>query len=197
LSTAPCIALEAKEADALEIALVENLQRTNLSPIEEARAFKSLADRFTLTQEDIAKRVGKSRAAIANSLRLLLLPKEIIQALEQEVITVGHAKVLLSLRESRSLMPTFERIVEEGLSVRESEQLIQEILHPSHTAAPVSSKPQKEEDVHIQALEKSLENLFHTKVRLKMKGKKKGAIEIHFYDLDQLDDILKSWKIQL
>ncbi|MBN2326548.1 MAG: ParB/RepB/Spo0J family partition protein [Candidatus Omnitrophica bacterium] len=197
LATAPCIVLEAEEAKAMEIALVENLQRTDLSPVEEARAFKSLADRFALTQEDIAKRVGKSRAAITNALRLLLLPKEIIHALETEDITVGHAKALLSLRESRSLMPTFERVVEEGLSVRETEQLVHEILYPSRMTPPPPPKPQKEEDVNIKALEKSLESLFRTKVRVKMKSKKKGAIEIQFYDLDQLDDILKSWKIRL
>lgn len=196
LESVPCIVLEAEETQALEIALVENIQRSDLSPIEEARAYKYLAERFGQTQEEIASRVGKSRESVANTLRLLLLPEEILHALEAGSISAGHAKVLLSLRESRSLMPAFERIISEGLSVRETEQVVRELTQPSGMQ-PEKPKKIVEEDVHIIALERSLEAAFQTKVHLKMKGKKKGIIEIQFYDFDQLDSLLSLWKIKM
>lgn len=195
LETIPCILLEAEETKALEIALVENIQRSNLSPTEEARAFKYLAERFALTQEEIASRVGKSRESVANTLRLLLLPDEILHALEAGTISAGHAKVLLALRDTQSLAPTFERILREGLSVRETEQMVREITQPT-LALPDAPKKVVEEDVHIAALERTLESAFQTKVRLKMKGKKKGVIEIQFYDFDQLDSLLTLWKVK-
>lgn len=196
LVNVPCIVLQTEEAQAIEIALVENIQRADLSPVDEARAYKYLAERFVLTQEEIASRVGKSREAVANSLRLLLLPPPIIEALESGNLSAGHAKVLLALRESSRLMPLFERILEEGLSVRETEREVRNIVQPSQQL-PVKQSPPAEEDIHIAALERALESAFQTKVQVKMKGKKKGSIEIQFYDLDQLDALLTQWKIRI
>lgn len=196
LPTVPCIVIQAEEARAMEIALVENIQRADLSPIEEARAFKYLAERFTLTQEEIASRVGKSREAVANALRLLLLPPEIVHALDNGQLSAGHAKVLLALRESRELIPLFEKILLEGLSVRETEKEVRKIIQPAPNLPPIPKTP-VEEDIHIKALEKQLESAFQTKVHLKMKGKKKGIIEIQFYSLDQLDALLSRWKVRV
>ncbi len=198
LPSAPCIVLDADETRVMEIALVENIQRSDLTPIEEAYAYKHLADRFALTQEEIAKKVGKSRESIANSLRILQLPPEILGALDAGLVSAGHAKALLSLKDSPLLSSLFKRIVEESLSVRETERLVREITDPAPKNEASAVKPaQKEENIHIAALVKSLETAFQTKVNIKMKGKKKGSIEIQFYDLDQLDSLLSQWKVRV
>jgi len=198
LPCAPCIVLDADETQVMEIALVENIQRSDLTPVEEAHAFKYLADRFALTQEEISKKVGKSRESIANSLRILQLPPDILAALDCGLLSAGHAKVMLSLKESPFLQTIFQRVVEESLSVRETERVVREITNPSPKSADSAVKaPPKEENVHIAALQKSLETTFQTKVNVKMKGKKKGSIEIQFYDLDQLDTLLSLWKVRV
>lgn len=203
LETVPCILREAEEEKALEIALVENIQRADLSPLEEAKAYKHLADRFYLTQEEISSRVGKSREAIANTIRLLQLPEPILTAIDDGRISVGHAKALLGVKETPFLMSLFEQITREELNVRETEQLIRKHLNgdapsiPVQQAKEVKKNDEDERDVHIVSLENALIEAFQTKVKVKMRGKKKGKIEILFYNLDQLDDLLRRWHVEL
>ncbi|RJP26250.1 MAG: ParB/RepB/Spo0J family partition protein [Candidatus Omnitrophota bacterium] len=192
--TIPCILLEAEEAQMLEIALIENIQRSDLNPVEEARAFKQLSDRFSLTQEEIAQRVGKSREAIANSLRLLNLPPSVLKSLENTEISIGHAKALLSIKDANQLEELANRVIREGLTVRQTEACAREetVSNPEN-----SEKEFKEKDLHIRDLEFSIEETLQTKVNIKMKGKKKGIIEVHFYDFEHLEGLLRKWNVKL
>ncbi len=194
-ATVPCIVLQAEEAQMLEIALVENIQRSNLSAVEEAKAFKHLIDRFQLTQEDVASRVGKSRESITNFLRLLNLPKSILDALDQGRISAGHARAILGLGSAREMEEMANRVMEKNLSVRETEQLIRDAS--SKTKPKPKQKPQSGLDVHIQDLQKKLEDTFQTKIKLKVKGSKKGSIEFEFYDLDHLQSLLDRWGVSM
>lgn len=196
LETVPCIVLLAEETQAYEIALVENIQRTDLSPVEEAKAYRHLMDRFNLTQEDISNRVGKSRELIANLLRLLNLPESVLYMLQDGLISAGHAKALLPLKDESQIETFAQRIVDEKLSVREVERLIREIISPK-VLEEKKPKQEPEKDIFVQDLENSLEQNFQTKVRIKMRGNNKGSITLDFYDLDQLDGILKKWNIKL
>lgn len=196
LPKVPCILLEAKETQALEIALVENIQRSNLSPVEEARAYKQMLERFNLTQEEIAVKVGKSRSGITNALRLLTLPVSVLDLLDCSELSVGHAKVLLSLKDADKIETLALRVIDEQWSVRQLEEELR-----GKPPAPTTPKPSKsgpeEKDVYIADMQRKLEEVFQTKVDLRMKSKTKGQIDIHFYDLDQLDHLLKLWKISL
>ncbi len=198
LETVPCIILEADESHMLELALVENVQRSNLSSIDEARAYKHLIERFGLTQDEVSVRVGKSRESISNSMRLLNLPDLVVFYLENGQISTGHAKALLSLRQPESMEKMLNEIVDKGLSVRETERRIRDkATPPKADAQPKPKETSQERDVHIDDLEKKLEEHFQTKVNLKMRGNKKGSVEIHFYDYDQLEELLKKWRVEL
>ncbi len=196
LPTVPCLVLQAEDTKAMEIALVENIQRADLSPLEEAQAYRHLVERFSLTQEEVAARVGKSREAVANTLRLLNLPERPLRALEEGKISVGHAKLLLGLPAEHEIEAVLEQIVENGLTVRETEALMRQGRAPAKPAKP----PKRTDpilDLHIQALRRELEGVLQTKVEIKMRGKNKGMIQLHFYDLDQLDSLLAHWKVRL
>ena len=197
----PCIVLRLHEAEAYEISLIENIQRSDLSPVEEAKAYKHLIDRFQLTQEEIATRVGKSRESVANTLRFLNLPETVISMIDDMQISSGHAKVLLSLRNASEQEKFAQQIAEEQLTVRETERLVRDFLTPSGPSEPTEAappqKPAKEKDIFIEDLEQVLEQAFQTKVRLNMKSSQKGQIQVDFYDLDQLDSILKKWNVKL
>lgn len=195
LPTVPCIVLQAEDAQSYVIALIENIQRTDLSPVEEAKAYRSLMDNFSLTQEEVSNRVGKSREAIANLLRLLNLPESVLYMLQDGLLSPGHAKVLLALKDEAEIETFALRIIEENLSVREVERLIRERLNPK----PIKERPKKagDDDIFVQDLQDTIEQNLQTKVRIKMRGKSKGSITIDFYDLDQLDALLKKWQIKL
>lgn len=201
--TVPCLVLDAKESQMLEIALIENIQRSNLNPVEEARAYRLMSEQSDLKQEEIAQKVGKSRAAVANSMRLLKLPADALEALEQGQISVGHAKLILSIEDLFQQNGLTQHIIVDDLSVRETEKFIQDYLKKDHKDSnednPTSkSKPQKPEvDQHVKDLQHKLESSWSTKVQVKMSGKNKGKIEIQFYDLDHLDDLLNKWNIKL
>ncbi|MEW6234560.1 MAG: ParB/RepB/Spo0J family partition protein [Candidatus Omnitrophota bacterium] len=197
LDAVPCIVLQADEAQMLEIALVENIQRADLSPVEEARAYKHLSERFSLTQEEIAEKVGKSREYVANALRLLNLPEAVLVYLDSGELTTGHAKVLLSLKHQDAMRDMAAQILQKGLSVRETENLVRNMSAPAEISPEKSSeKAAKQEDVHIADLRRILEESFQTKVNIKMRGANKGAIEIFFYDLDHLQSLLKRWNVE-
>ena len=195
LENVPCVILRSDEAQTFEIALIENIQRSNLSPIEEAKAYKYLIERFGITQEEVSLRVGKSRESIANALRLLNLPGAVLYQLQDGTVTAGHAKVLLALKTDEEIEALANRVVEEGLSVREVEKIVRNKLTPS--AKTETHKKPEEKDLFVLDLERILEETFKTKVRIQMRSKSKGIINVEFFDLDQLDGILQKWNVKL
>ncbi len=187
LKEVPVIVREASDRDVLEMALIENLQRENLNPIEEATAYSRLSKEFSMRQEDIAQRVGKNRATVANAMRLLDLPSSVQSMLAQTVITTGHAKVLLSLKSTTDQEAAAGEIVRKGLTVRASEKLVSQILTP-----PVKREPPKlTQDLQqaIAAVEQRLTRHFSTNVSV-AHSEKKGRIEIDYYGVDDLNRLL-------
>jgi ParB family chromosome partitioning protein len=192
LAEAPVILREASDQDVLELALIENLQREDLNAIEEAMAFARLAREFHLRQEDIAQKVGKSRAAIANSMRLLDLDAQVQSYLVQDRITVGHAKVLLSLKMKEQQSALAEEIIRRSLTVRAAEQLVAKQFERNGEAKPTrgpnpSGGPKLQPSVHH--LQNRLQQHLATHVLLHH-GDKRGRIEIEYYGMDDLDRIL-------
>jgi ParB family transcriptional regulator, chromosome partitioning protein len=181
------IVIEADEVKNLTLALIENIQRTNLNPIEEAEAYKVLINRFSLRQQDIATQVGKDRATIANTLRLLQLPADIQESLVSGNISAGHAKVLLSVSGGRQ-MELFREIISKSLSVRSLEQLVQESEKKQKHVKKKTSK-----DAHVRKMEEELVTILGTKVEIKHAGGK-GKIEISYYSLDDFDRIVEIMK---
>ncbi len=179
LKTIPAIIKDYNLGQALEIALIENLQREDLNPVEEANAYKMLMEEHKLSQEDISKRIGKSRPAIANSLRLLNLKEEVKELLIAGKLTPGHARALLNFEEDEQIRMA-KRIIEEGLNVRQAEKLIKN---------KDIKKTKKVKSPEILDVEKKLRDIFHTKVNL-VHGRKKGKIEIEYYSIEDLDRII-------
>jgi ParB family chromosome partitioning protein len=192
LAEVPVIVRVADDRAVLELALIENLQRENLNAIEEAVGYAQLAEQFQLTQEEIATKVGKSRAAVANATRLLKLPAPVQSFLRTGRISVGHAKVILGLADEKSQQHAAERIVKEGLNVRQTEGLVAKL----QTRGPkVSSDNAKTPasvpiDSNLARLEEKLREKFGTKVHLKY-AHGKGAVEISFFSDDELQRVLE------
>ena len=187
----PVIVREADDRAVLELALIENLQRENLNAIEEALGYSQLAEQFQLTQEEIAQKVGKSRAAVANATRLLKLPAAVQLFVRDGRISVGHAKVILGLPEETLQRIAAERVVKEGLNVRQTEGLIAKLQTRSSKAG--ASKPLVAIvpiDSNISRLEDKLREKFGTKVHLKY-AQGKGAVEISFFSDDELQRVLE------
>ncbi|MCS7338665.1 MAG: ParB/RepB/Spo0J family partition protein [Verrucomicrobiae bacterium] len=191
LTEVPVIVREADDRTVLELSLIENLQRENLNPIEEAQGYAQLIGLFNLTQEEVAARVGKSRAVVANALRLLKLPDEVQTWLRDGRLSVGHAKVILGLTDEKLQVEVARRVVKEGLSVRQTERIVArlQLRHgartgrkPGPTGAPT--------DAHLLELETQLRERFGTKVSVRY-NEGKGAIEIHFYSDADLERILQ------
>ena len=181
----PVVVKKVSDEEALVLALVENIQREELNPIEEAMAFKRLLEEFRLTQEQIAFSVGKDRSTISNTLRLLKLPEEIQQAIDAGKISMGHARALLSVDDLQEQMKIFKRVVEKGLSVREVESITQPKLR---RADRTKKGAQRSPDLIL--LEEDLQQILGSKVRLEAK-KKRGKIIIEYYSLDDLERILQ------
>jgi ParB family chromosome partitioning protein len=177
------IVIEADEVKNLTMALIENIQRTDLNPIEEGEAYKVLINRFNLRQQDIASQVGKDRATIANTLRLLQLPEEVKEALAAGEISAGHAKVLLSVNADRQL-ELFKQVLKKSLSVRALEQMVQE-----GEKRQKAGKKKQAKDAHIRKMEDELVSVLGTKVEIKHAGGR-GKIEISYYSLDDFDRIV-------
>ncbi len=192
LKEVPIIIREADDRQVLELALIENLQRENLNPIEEALGYRQLIQQFQLKQEEAAIKVGKSRAAIANALRLLKLPDDVQRDLGTGKLSVGHAKVLLGLSKEEEQVQVSRRIIKDALSVRQTEVLVSEI-HQKHKNKQLSaSHPvtrNNEKDVHIAHMEQQLVEKFKTKVRIKYQ-EGKGALEIRFFSDEELENVL-------
>ena len=182
LKKIPALIKNVASKDALEIALIENIQREDLNPIETADAFNRLQQDFNMTQEELADKVGKERATVANYLRLLKLPEEIKDMLYNGVLSMGHARALLSLEGRLNQIEAARKIIKKGLSVREAEQLAKK------PAKPVKASSIK--DPQIQSLEERLKKSLGTKVQLVQKNKKSGRIEIEYSSLEELDRLL-------
>lgn len=174
------------EADELEIGLIENLQREDLSPIETADGFNRLMKEFNLTQEDISTKVGKERATVANYLRLLKLPDEIKTFVNDSSLSMGHARAILSIEGKTNQIEAARKIIRKGLSVREAEELSRNW----DSGKQAKLKPQGKKDPQIASLEEKLIRSLGTKARIHHKGKK-GKIEIEYYSLDELDRLLE------
>jgi ParB family transcriptional regulator, chromosome partitioning protein len=190
LTDVPVILREASDQDVLELALIENLQREDLNPIEEANAFARLAREFNLRQEDIAQKVGKSRAAVANSMRLLDLHPEVQGWLTQDRISVGHAKVLLSLKSHEEQRLLAEQIIKNSLTVRAAERLVADHFTQNGTVKPTRGQPASPSLAPaVQHLQNRLRTHLATHVSMHH-GEKRGRIEIEYYGNDDLQRIL-------
>lgn len=182
------VMMEATDREVAELALIENLQREDLTPLEEAEQYKLLQSRFGMKQEIIAQHVGKSRAVVANMVRLLELAQPVRELLEKSEISVGHAKVLLQLKDAQQQTAAANRVAKQGLTVRQTEQLVKDILNPD------SSRPQIISKVLPAAYESVCQQLssdFGTKVNISLKGKSNGVIEISYAGRDELVRILQ------
>ena len=185
-SDIPAVIKEIPMKDIIEIALIENLQREELNPIEEALAYRSLIKNYEVTQEEISEAVGKSRPHITNTLRLLNLPQKIMDMIDQGQITAGHGKALLRVNDENLQLELANKVIAEELSVRATEALAKKICEDNIKEVP---KKSKEKDVFIVDVEEKLRNIFGTKVNIS-KGKKKGKIEIEYYNEDDLNNIV-------
>jgi len=184
LKKIPAIVKDVTEAERVELALIENLQREDLNPIETAEACNRLIKDFHLTQEDISKLIGKQRSSIANLLRILKLPLEVKQWIAKGDLTMGHAKAILSLEKPMSQIEAGKRIIKKALSVREAETLVARMLKQKPSAV------KKKGDPHLSDLEEALKRFLGTKVRIHHK-KKGGSIEIEYYSDDDLIRIIE------
>lgn len=185
LTEVPVVVRELTDAQVAELALVENLQREDLDPIEEALGFKELADKYDYTQEEISNLVGCSRPAVTNALRLLSLPQEVIELVSARKISSGHAKALLSVESDESKINLAKAIIKDDLSVRETERLAR-----NAEKLPVAGKKAKKRNPYYDEVELSLSDVLKRKVRI-TKSSKKGSLEIEFFDDDDLKKLLK------
>ncbi len=194
LATVPVIERTASDRDVLELALIENLQREDLNPIEEAAGFVRLAKEFSLKQEEIATQVGKSRASIANAMRLLDLHLDIQGFLAQRLITVGHAKAILALKDHEQQKLAADQVIRRKMTVRATEKLAQSLISAPTEHTDQVSPPSREIDIHIRDLTKRLQEHLATHVALSHTAKK-GKIEIEYYGDDDLQRILTLLKL--
>jgi ParB family transcriptional regulator, chromosome partitioning protein len=192
LAEVPVIVRDADDRSVLELALIENLQRENLNPMEEALGYSQLIEQFQLRQEDVATKVGKGRVAVANALRLLKLTPEIQAYVRDGRLSVGHAKVILGLPSSEHQNLAAERIIKDGLTVRQTEELVTALQNqqaaatnrPTGGGAPIAAR-----DLHVVSMENKVRERFGTKVSLRYRSGK-GSLEIRFFSDDELERIL-------
>src|SRR5690606_4740270 len=188
LTKFPVVIREFTDEQMMEIALIENLQREDLNPMEIANAYKKLMDHFSLTQEELAARVGKSRPHVANFLRLLQLPPAIQEDVSRGTLSMGHARALMGVKEPEVQMKLAEKVKREGASVRQLEEWVQQI----HQSGVKKKKPKKAEkvDPQIRRYEEMLQESLNTPVRIRH-GKRKGKIEIEYFSQSELERLLE------
>lgn len=187
LKTIPCIIKEYTEQEISEIAIIENLQREDLNPIESAKAIKNLINQYNLTQDEVADKIGKSRPAVANTLRLLSLPETIIALVESNKLTAGHARALLAIEDTAKQKEIALLIIQNGLTVRDVENIIKHLNKPKQEVVI------KEKSLELKDFEDKIKRVFSTKVQIKGNDNK-GKIVIDYYskdDLERIYDILK------
>jgi ParB family chromosome partitioning protein len=187
LETVPAVVREFSEQQMMELAVLENLQREDLNPIEEGLAYQTLMEKLKLTQEEVAKRLGKSRPHVANHIRLLSLPPAIQELISEGKISMGHGRALLGLRQKAKISAVVEKVVKESLNVRQLEKWIQQL---NENVSRETKKPDKKQDVFLKEREHSLRERFGTTVHIKQ-NKNKGKIEIEFFSQEDLERILE------
>lgn len=190
LAEVPVILRVADDRTVLELALIENLQRENLNAIEEAQGYSQLMIQFELTQELVATKVGRSRAVVANALRLLRLPSDVQAYVRDGRISVGHAKVILGLASPELQALAADRVIREGLNVRQVEELVARMQSQSPAAKSSKGKPTPIKDANVSSIENRIRERVGTKVNLRY-SKGKGALEIRFFSDDELERILQ------
>lgn len=188
LKEVPVIVKEYSKRDIFEIALIENIQREDLNPIEEASAYFRLIEEFDLKQDEVAERVGKSRVAVTNSMRLLKLDKRIQQMIIDEMITGGHARALISINDADERYKLANKIFDEKLSVRETEKLVRRIINQK---SDLSKNDNMQNDIIYQEIENRFKDILGSKVEIKRKQNNKGKIEIEYYSMDELERIIE------
>jgi len=186
LTSIPAVVRDYDTRENLEIALIENLQREDLNPIEEAEGYKNLMDTFSLTQEQISERIGKSRSAVANAVRLLSLPDGIVKMVSEGKISGGHARTLLSLENKVNQIALAEKVCSESLSVRELEKVVSSMKNDNNKK---EKNIPRENDAEYREIENKLGSFLGTKVKI-IKGGKKGKLEIEYYSNEDLEHIL-------
>ncbi len=195
LKKLPAIIKDFDKSTAFEVALIENIQRKDLNPIEEAESFYKLQTEFGFSQEEIAEKVGKSRSAIANAIRLLNLDSRVLNFVRENKLSGGHAKALLSISDGNMQFELAERVIEEDFSVRETEKIVKSLQQKQNTEM-IEQKPQNTiqfDTTTYRSIENDLKSLFATKVKVSAQ-KNKGKIEIEYYSDDDLDRILTMFK---
>lgn len=192
LTQVPVIGKEVSDSQMLEMALVENIQREDLNPLEKAQAYQRLMDEFGLTQEKVAQRVGQDRSTVANFLRLLGLPKEIQNDIVNRKLSMGHARALLGAQTAAQQKAVWKQIVSQGLSVRSAEALVRKLK--SHKTRVKQPKALTSDEIYFQSLAEALTHALGTKVRIVRKGRKQGVVEIAFYGNDDLDRLVNRLK---
>lgn len=192
LEEVPAIVKDFDDAKMMEIALLENLQREDLTVIEEAQAYKSLLEELKLTQDELSNKIGKSRSHISNTMRLLTLPNEVVAHVNSGILSMGHARALLGLKDKNKMLPLVEQIIEQSLNVRQVEKLVTSLNEGKSTKG--KRKETKRKDIFILRQEEILREHLGTNVKIE-KSKQKGKIEIEFYsneELEQLIHVLKN-----
>ena len=193
LKEIPAIVKDMDSREAAEAALIENIQREDLGSVEEARAYKALIDEYDLTQEELAKRVSKSRTAITNSMRLLQLDDDVLELIENGELSAGHARAILAINGKRNQYKAAREVINDGLSVRQTEKLVKsynsdrEKQQKKHT----ETEEEKNKALYIAAVERELTEAMNTKVSIRSTGKSKGRIEIEYYSEDELNSIIE------
>ena len=192
LKEVPAIVKEMTEQQMMEVAILENLQREDLTPIEEAEAYSSLIENLNFTQDALAKRLGKSRPHIANHIRLLQLPEDVRKLMNEGVLSMGHGRALLGLKNKGRIAEIAQKVIAQSLNVRQLESLV----HQLNEGVSHETKEKVKKDVFVQATESQLREYFGTSVQVK-KQKNKGKIEIEFYSEDDLERILDILNVKL
>ncbi|WP_431028521.1 ParB/RepB/Spo0J family partition protein [Lysinibacillus sp. LZ02] len=192
LKEVPAIVKDMTEQQMMEVAILENLQREDLTPIEEAEAYSSLIENLNFTQEQLAKRLGKSRSYIANHIRLLQLPEEVRKWINEGVLSMGHGRTLLGLKNKGRIQEIANKVLAQGLNVRQLEALV----HQLNENVSHETKKKVKKDVFVEATESQLRDYFGTGVQIR-KQKNKGKIEIEFYSEDDLERILEILNVKL
>ena len=178
----PAIVKEVDDADSLEMSLIENIQREELNAIEEANAYRQLIEQFKFSQEEISKAVGKDKSSVSNTLRLLTLPTIVRQYIEQDLISMGHAKAILALNTEREKIRYAKKVIRKALSVRQIEDLVR-------TRYKASQKRVSKKDENLASMEEKLQHILGTRVRI-ISGKKRGRVEIQYFSNEDLERIV-------
>lgn len=194
LKKIPVIIKNYTEQEIVEISLIENIQREDLNPIEEAFAYKRLLEEFNLKQDEVAERVSKSRTAVTNSIRLLKLNEKVQQMVIDEMLTTGHARALLGIDDQEKQFLVAQKIFDEKLSVRDTEKLVKKLQKEKKEKKDGSDQKDEKLEAIYRDLEEQIKQIFGTKVYIKQKNEKEGKVEIEYYSQDELDRIVDMFR---